>query len=471
VTTLRGRRNTHSLLFFTACLAAGCAHHLVSRPASSAPSTVIDDVAVLDVETGQRSEHQDVVVASGRVVEVKPTGAELPAGAEVVDGRGATLLPGLIDMHVHSGEAQGAPWTFRVPDRQHNYECLLYAGVTTLFDPGALDNEAFDERDAISRGEKLGPHMYTAGPVFTAPGGHPAALVNALAPALLRGYIVSHLTRQIATPADAEAAVASIADQKPDFVKMVIDAIPDGIPRLDEERARAIVAAAQKRGIRAVAHIGSTDDAALAARAGVSGWVHGVYRERIPDARIAELASFHIPMISTMLVFDAASHFGDKREPTALEKEMIEPDLLTSFDTVPPAGQNDATDALRPWVQGLRGRRQDWLDNLGRLHQVGVVILAGTDAAGVFPGPGLHRELANLVAAGFTPAEAIGAATIEPAKFLTNSDAPPFGKIAKDQRADLLLVNGDPTVDIAAVSSIRAVFLEGVKLDRRPLGK
>jgi imidazolonepropionase-like amidohydrolase len=459
------------VVFVAVSGATGCAHHLVQRPAAPALATLIQDVAVLDVDSGKRSEHQDVLVNGGRVVDVKPTGPGAPAGAEVVDGRGATLLPGLVDMHVHSGEAQGAPWKFKLPDRPHNYECLLYAGVTTIFDPGSFDNEAFAERDAIAQGEKLGPHMYSAGPVFTAPGGHPVALVSAIAPALVRGYAIEHLTRQIASPADAEALVASIADKKPDFVKMVVDAIPDGIPKLDEERARAIVAAARKRGIRAVAHIGSTDDAALTARAGVSGWVHGVYRERIPDERIPELAAFHIPMISTVLVFDAASHFGDKREATALEREIIEPDLLTEFDTVPAAGTDAAVDALRPWVQNLRSHRQDWLDNLRRLHQAGVVILAGTDAAGVFPGPGLHRELANLVAAGFTPAEAIRAATIEPAKFLTQSESPPFGRIAKDQRADLLLVDGDPTADIAAVSSIRAVFLDGVKLERRPLGR
>jgi imidazolonepropionase-like amidohydrolase len=451
-----------------ALLATGCAHHLVTRPSTPAVSTLIQDVAVLDVDTGTRAEHQDVFITGGHVIEVKPTGAPAPAGAEIVDGSGATLMPGLIDMHVHAGEAQGAPWKARLGDRPHNYECFLYSGVTTVFDPGALDSEAFSERDAIARGEKLGPHMYSAGPVFTAPGGHPAAMISALAPGLFRGYLLSHFTRQIATAADAEPAVASIADQKPDFIKFVVDTIPDGIPKLDEERAKAIVEAANKRGIRAVAHIGSTDDAVLAAKAGIAAWVHSVYRERIPDERIPELAAFHIPVISTVLVFDSASKFGTPREASALEKEIVDPELLKDFDTVPDKG-NDAVDALRPWVANLRGHRQDWLDNIGRLHKAGVTIFAGTDSSGVFFGPGLHRELANLVDAGFTPAEAIKAATLEPAKFLTRSDNPPFGRIAEGQRADLLLVEGDPTADINATAKIRQVFLEGQRLERHPL--
>lgn len=457
-------------LVLAVVLTTGCAHHLVTRPTAPAQSTLIQDVAVLDVDTGTRAEHQDVFITGGHVVDVKPTGGPTPSGAEVVDGKGATLLPGLVDMHVHAGEAQGAPWKAKLGDRPKNYECLLYSGVTTVFDPGSMDNETFSERDAIAKGEKLGPHMYSAGPIFTAPGGHPAAMIGALAPALFKGYLLSHMTRQIATPADADPAVASIADSKPDFVKFVIDTLPDGIPKLDEARAKAIVEAANKRGIRAVAHIGSTDDAVLAAKAGVAGWVHSVYRERIPDERIAELAAFKIPVISTVLVFDSASHFGDKREATALEKEIIEPELLTEFDTLPEAG-NAAVDALRPWVQNLRGHRQDWLDNIGRLHKAGVTILAGTDSSGVFPGPGLHRELKNLVDAGFTPAEAIKAATIDSAKFLANNDHPPFGRIAEGQRADLLLVEGDPTADITALSKIRSVFLEGQRLERHPLSK
>ena len=101
----------------------------------------------------------------------------------------------------------------------------------------------------------------------------------------------------------------------------------------------------------------------------------------------------------------------------------------------------------------MRRERASNSDNVRRLHAAGVTILAGSDPQnGVFPGAAMHRELALLVAAGLTPAEAIRAATLLPARFLTQSETPEFGEIAVGRRADLLLVDGDPTADLEALA-------------------
>jgi imidazolonepropionase-like amidohydrolase len=97
-------------------------------------------------------------------------------------------------------------------------------------------------------------------------------------------------------------------------------------------------------------------------------------------------------------------------------------------------------------------------------------MLAGSDAqSGVFAGPGLHRELLLLVEAGLTPAEALRAATLDPARFLTQSDDPDFGVIEVGKRADLLLVEGNPMLDVAALSRIQEVILGGMRLVRTPV--
>jgi imidazolonepropionase-like amidohydrolase len=88
----------------------------------------------------------------------------------------------------------------------------------------------------------------------------------------------------------------------------------------------------------------------------------------------------------------------------------------------------------------------------------------------VFPGAGLHREIARLHEAGLTRAEAIRAATLAPARFLTAQDDPDFGEVAVGKRADLLLVAGDPLADLGALSDVRAVILGGVPLERTRLG-
>jgi imidazolonepropionase-like amidohydrolase len=109
-------------------------------------------------------------------------------------------------------------------------------------------------------------------------------------------------------------------------------------------------------------------------------------------------------------------------------------------------------------------------ENVRRLHSAGVEIFAGSDTqSGVFPGAGLHRELANLARAGLTPIEVIRAATLGPARFLAKSETPDWGNVAVGQRADLLLVEGDPTRDVAALSAIRAVLEDGVPIERTPV--
>jgi len=125
-----------------------------------------------------------------------------------------------------------------------------------------------------------------------------------------------------------------------------------------------------------------------------------------------------------------------------------------------------------PFFRLLVATRAARRDNVRRLHAAGVTILAGSDTqTGVFPGPGLHRELAALVSAGLTPAQALRAATGDAARFVTGSDAPEFGTIGVGKIADLVLVDGDPTADIANVSRVTHVVLGGAELDRRAVAR
>jgi hypothetical protein len=195
--------------------------------------------------------------------------------------------------------------------------------------------------------------------------------------------------------------------------------------------------------------------------------MHGVYKERIPDEKIGEMASFGIPMVATMVVFESYALTGHgPRVATPLEREIAAADLLGAFDHVPDG--DPAIAFFRKYLDMLWTERPSWRENVRRLRAAGVTILAGSDAqTGVFPGPGLHRELALLTEAGMTPAEAIRSATLDPARFIANGREPDFGVVAEGKIADLLLVDGDPTRDLAALAKIRAVVKEGVVLERR----
>jgi imidazolonepropionase-like amidohydrolase len=454
-----------------ATLLAACGHspELVRRPSNPPPAVLIEDVSVLDVQTGNVTPQRDVLVVGDRITRVAAHGqVDPPAGAQRIAGTGKTLLPGLIDMHGHIGNGAAPPWISAFPDPERNLRAYLYCGVTTVLDPADLITQAFERRSQVADGALLGPRIFAAGPMITAPGGHPVAVLQRLAPWWIRWYLIPRVTRQVDSPEAARAAVREIAAFRPDVVKLSVDRIPGEAPRIRREVLAAAVDEAKAHQIRAVAHIGTTEDALDAADAGIAAWMHGVYKERIPDEQIARLAAYKIPMVVTMNVFESYARVGEgPRVATPLERETVEADVLSSFDHVP---QSDAVVFFQPYFALLRAQRAAWPDNVRRLRAAGVTILAGSDTqSGVFPGAGLHRELHLLTQAGLTPAEAIRAATLDAARFLANGGEPEFGVIAEGKRADLLLVDGDPTADLDALARISAVIKGGVPLERHAI--
>jgi imidazolonepropionase-like amidohydrolase len=438
---------------------------LVRRVDPQPPGILINDVTILDVASGTLVPHRNVLVAGDRIKAVEST--PIPAsGAAIVDGKGATLVPGLIDMHGHTGGNSDPVWAGTFPDPELNLRAFLYCGVTTVLDPGDMDNEAFARRERLRKGELLGPHTYAAGPIVTAKGGHPVGVIHEIAPWWLRWYLIPHFARQVETPEEARKAAVELSELGADVMKLAVDRVPADAPRIRNDVLAAAVDEARKHGLRAVAHIGTTEDALDAARAGIAMWMHGVYKESIPDDAVGVLAGFHIPMVATIGVFESYALLGQgPRVATPLERETVDPEVLTGFDTVP----DGVASSLRPFVEALRPVRQAWRDNVRRLRAAGVTILAGSDPqSGVFPGAALHRELGYLTEAGLTPAEAIRAATLDAARFLANGQEPDFGIIAVGKRADLLLVEGDPTTDLAALARIKLLIQDGLAIERIP---
>ena len=440
------------------------------RPEHPPPALLVRDVSVLDVEAGVLVRHRDVLLVGERVSRVAAAGAvSPPPGAATIAGGGATLLPGLIDMHGHVGGNPAPPWVGGMPDLDANLRAYLYCGVTTILDPADIASQIFPRRERVRRGELLGPTIYASGPMFTAPGGHPVPVLRQLAPWWLRWYLIPRLAMQVDTPEEARRAVDEVVGKGADVIKLGVDHLPDQAPRIGGEVLAAVVDEARRRGVRAVAHIGTVEDALDAARAGVAAWMHGVYKERIPDETVPVLAAFQIPMVATTVVFESYALIGQgPRAPTPLERETAPADILAAFDHVPASYDFGL---FGPYLEKMRAQRQAWRDNVNRLHEAGVTILAGSDMqAGVFPGAGLHRELHLLAESGLTPAQAIRAATLDAARFLADGKEPDFGVVAEGKRADLLLVDGDPTRDLDALARIRAVIKGGVVLERRAIG-
>jgi imidazolonepropionase-like amidohydrolase len=425
------QKHVITLTIVGAALVAAGAAGSMRGGSQTAPSKafLIKDVRVFDGE--KVIPRTSVLVTGGRIAAVG-TDVTAPAGAQIIAGDGRTLLPGLIDSHTHAfGNA---------------LERALVFGVTTEMDMFTDVRFAADMRAAqrSPAGAPARADLWSAGTLVTCPGGH--------------GTEYGMKIPIIAAASEAQAFVDARIAEGSDYITIVYD---DGasyglqIPTIGRDVLGAVVAAAKRRGKLAVVHIGARSGAEAAIDAGASGLVH-LFADAAPDAgfvqRVVGAHAFVIPTLSvnesTTGVASGAPLIGDSRlSPwlTAAEKTSLQ----ASFPKRATSKQN------------LRFA----LDATRQLHAAGVPILAGTDAPnpGTAHGVSLHRELELLVSAGLAPTAALAAATSTPAKIFSLADR---GRIGAGLRADLLLVEGDPTSDITATRRIVGIWKGGARLER-----
>jgi imidazolonepropionase-like amidohydrolase len=406
---------------FAACLAALS----VAAPAwAQAPGFAITGVCVFDGE--KVVPKATVVVQGGRVTAIGPN-AKVPAGLAVVDGAGKTLLPGLIDAHTHSfGPARADAIRF---------------GVTTELDmfthPSTLEGLKAD-REGLAQTNQS--DLYSAGILATAPKGHGTEY----------GFEIPVLTQ----PSEADAWVAARIAEGSDYIKLVYAIGPRTRPSIDKDTMAAVVAAAHKRGKLAVAHIQTTQDALTAIEAGIDGLVH-IYADTAPDTAFYALAAkrkvFVIPTLSVLSGFSGSGE-GAKLADDPRIKPLLTPEQAQQMRT-PVRTTAFKMDVANGGVAALKAAKID--------------VLAGTDAGNPTTAHGatLHQEMALLVRAGLSPTEALRAATSLPARRFGLKDR---GHVKVGERADLVLVDGDPTTTIEDTRAIAAVWKNGYPVDRKP---
>jgi imidazolonepropionase-like amidohydrolase len=380
------------------------------------------------------TEKTDVLIRDGRIEAVGPK-LKAPADAEIIDGRGKTLLPGLIDAHTHAyGDALR--------------EALMF-GVTTELDQFSNAQMARTLREEQAAGKASGrADLFSAGTLVTAAGGH--------------GTEYGFTIPTIESPDDAQAFVDARIAEGSDWIKLVYD---DGSvyglkwPTLSLETMRAVIAAAHKRDKLAVVHIGSAAAARDAIDAGADGLVHLFNDTSVSSEFASTVKTKHAFIVPTLLV--QHSLLGTSGADALLADKNLAPYLSETAQL-----------SLAQAFQNLRGGKDLAVakNTVRQLKAAGVPILAGTDAPnpGTAHGVALHRELELLVDAGLMPVEALVAATAAPAKAFRIDDR---GRIAKGLRADLVLINGDPTTDITATRAIEGVWKGGVRVDRAAFAK
>jgi imidazolonepropionase-like amidohydrolase len=396
------------------------------------PAYVIRNVRVFDGETVV--ERRTVVIRDGKIAAVSGAAIAVPAGAQEVAGEGRTLLPGLMDAHVH------LPFYGSSDALQQN----IVFGVTTTVVMAAAPQLVAQVRSLSDRPDVAAALM--AGNVATAPGGHPTQMDPQAAARV----------PTLSTPGDADAFVAARVAEGSDFIKIIYDDTSDAyartLPTLDEKTVAALVTAAHARGRLAVAHIGNERFARGAIAAGVDGLAH-LFVGPTVSADFGQFAAskgvFVIPTLSVLY-----SACGRPDGPSFLKEadtmKYVKPQFRGLVE-MPPADSKVSCDAA---PQAIR-----------QLVAATVPVLAGTDAPapGLAYGASLHRELEHLVNAGLTPTAALAAATSAIARAFRMTDR---GRIQTGMRADLLLVGGDPSKQIRDTRNIVAIWKKGVQVAR-----
>ena len=396
--------------------------------------TVVRAARMLDLESGRIVRNAVVIIEDGRIKSVGS--GEIPEDAVIIDLGNLTLLPGLIDMHVHLTGQLGADSFARIGRETAVDAALqgvlyarrtLLAGFTTVRNTGSEGFADVSLMRAIDRGFVVGPRIWPAAHGLSITGGHGDA--SGFAPDLLEGgpeegiadgvdeviravrYQIKHGAKVIKTT--ATAGVLSFEG-------------PVGAQQYSFEELRAMVEEAARHGVKVAAHAHGTEGIIAAVRAGVASIEHGSMLDDEAIALMKEKGTYLVP--TTYLA-------------GAINLDVLPPPIRAKAEAILPVAKESVRRAVR----------------------AGVKIAFGTDAA-VFPHGDNAKEFAALVERGMTPLEAIRSATLNAADLLGVDDR---GLIAPGRWADLVAVPGNPLEDVRVLEDVRFV-MKGGKVFKRP---
>ncbi len=382
-------------------------------PAPTSTATVFEGARLIVGDGSAPIENGVLVIDGTDIVAAGAAGAvNIPEGASHVDLTGKTVIPALVDTHVHLSAS--------IPDVRIDLLRRGYFGISAAMSLGRDSNELMATRGDYIPGAA---RLFSSGRGITRPEpGRPEGV-----------FWIENIEEGL-------AAVRELASVDVDIIKIWVDDRDEQYEKLTPAMYAAIIEEANNLGVRVTAHIFDEDDAKGLLRAGLGAFAHGVRNQDIDDETVALFTERRVDLVPNL---------PDRGVPTDLSfLEGVIP-----AETYATAQEENVNDADTQERFGIQSR------NLGRLHAAGVPISLGTDGNTPW---GPHIEIEDMVVSGLSPMDAISAATRNSADFLRMNS----GTLTAGKSADLLILDANPLDDITNTRMISSVYLRGEEVDR-----
>jgi imidazolonepropionase-like amidohydrolase len=403
----------------------------------AAQRTIIHCGQLIDVKKLEVLKEMSIIVTGNKITDVQKGYATASAGDKTIDLKNQTVMPGLIDMHVHL-ESETNPnrymETFTLNPADYAFQSVVFAnttlmaGFTSVRDLGG-SGVNLSLRNAINKGLIVGPRVYTAGKSIATTGGH-ADPTN--------GYKRESMgdpgpAQGVINGADEGAkAVRQRYKEGSDVIKItasggVLSVAKSGEnPQFTEAEIKAIVETAKDYGFKVAAHCHGAEAMKRAIRAGVNSIEHGTYMDEEAIGLMKKMGTYFVPTIT------AGKSVADSAKKPGYFPDIVTPKAL----------------AIGPKIQGT----------FATAYKSGVKIAFGTDA-GVYAHGKNWMEFVYMTEAGMPILEAIRCATVSASDLLGDDR---LGVIEKDKLADIIAVDGDPTKDVKSMGKVKFVMKNGV---------
>src|SRR5580658_5936129 len=438
----------------TVACAPGAAGERPATPAYSA-TTVLRCARLIDGTGGRAVDDAVVVILGETILAAGPRATTpVPSGAQIVDYDGKTIMPGLISDHSHVGIVNGVDVgaaNYNRPNILRQLRQYEAYGVTTVTALG-LNGALFEPiRAEMHAGSNPGADLFGVDRGIGVPEGAPPAALLPVGP--------DQLFRP-ATPEEARQAIRAMASRHTDLVKFWLDDFGGSVPsKMKPEIYAAVIDESHKLGLRVAAHIHDLEDAKAVLRAGADILAHGVRDKPVDPEFLGEMKSSGAFYVATLSLDEATFVYADG--PAWMTDPFFQHALQPALrDRLADPAWRDKV-AKDPKSAAARASLNVNLRNLKAVFDAGIPVGFGTDSGATplrIPGFAEHRELSLMVQAGLTPMEALTIATHNAAALLALSDR---GVLSPGKRADLLVLDRDPTEDIDNTRSIRAVWHRG----------